>query len=83
MRSLILVLSIIIWGIDGASSNKVPLLNALVTHHSPLLAFSEMVLAIFPASRVSSVVLFGCLMASVSGYLTIPLSLITILILPL
>ena len=41
-----------------------------------------MVLATLLASRVSSV-LFGGLPVSVSGYLTIPLSLVTILVLPL
>ena len=59
-----------------------PLLTALVTHRSPLLAFSKMVFAIFPASRVGSIILFRGLVASISSCLTIPFYLV-ILVLPL
>ena len=83
MCSLILVLPIIIWGLDGALSSKVPLLTALITHRSPLSAFPEMVLTTFPTGRVGSIVLFGGLMVRVFVCLIIPLSFVTILVLSL
>ena len=59
------------------------LLATPVTHRSPLSAFPKVILVTFPAGRIGGIVLFRGLLASVSIRLIIPLSLITIFVLPL
>ena len=82
MSFLISVLLVITRRLNCTFPGKVPFFPALITCRRPLSTFSRVILPALPADRVSCVVLLRGWLASIFVRLTVPLSLV-VLVLPL